>query len=193
MNASSLLNPHGPMSSVEVVLDLMNDNQRRLTRYLKRTDEDCLHWKPDPEANSIAVTLWHMARIVDVFLTQLVRGQTAEEEVWFQRGWSERTGYDPRGAGHDGWGAITGYSQEEVVTLPHLTRDQLTGYLDEVYACASQFLSLSTPDTIAEAAPGFGGRYTVYQVLTMALMDNVRHTGEILALQEMWKRANRSE
>ena len=36
---------------------------------------------------------------------------------------------------------------------------------------------------LAQAAPGFGGRYTKYQVLSMALMDQVRHLGEIYVLK----------
>jgi hypothetical protein len=38
-------------------------------------------------------------------------------------------------------------------------------------------------EDLAQAAPGFGGRYTKYQVLSMALMDQVRHLGEIYVLK----------
>ncbi len=42
---------------------------------------------------------------------------------------------------------------------------------------------------LAEPAPGFDGHYTKYQVLSMALLDNVRHLGEVRTLKAMWERS----
>ena len=41
---------------------------------------------------------------------------------------------------------------------------------------------------LAEPAPGFDERYTKYQVLSMALLDNVRHLGEVRTLKAMRER-----
>jgi hypothetical protein len=37
-------------------------------------------------------------------------------------------------------------------------------------------------------APGFEGRFSKYQCIQMALMDNARHLGEIYTLKAMWER-----
>jgi hypothetical protein len=98
------------MNANDVLIDLLEDNRRRLKRTIEQISDESLYWHPDRETNSIAVTVWHMARIFDVFLTRQVGGQPAEEESWFKHGWAVRTNYDPRGLGRDGWGMVMGYS-----------------------------------------------------------------------------------
>ncbi len=176
------------MTANDVLVDLLNDNLRRLHRVMEVMDEDCLYWTPDPEANSIAVTVWHMARVFDVFLNQHVQGKEATNEVWFSGGWAERTGYDPRGIGRDGWGSVNGYTREEVAAIPHLNREELLGYIDEVKADVSAFLARTSIEELLQAGVGFEGKYSGYQLIQMALLDNVRHLGEIFALKAMWER-----
>ena len=78
-----------PIHTVQgVLIDLLEDNRRRLQRHLDRIGETCLHWMPTPETNSIAVTIWHMGRLLDVFLTRQAMGLPAEEESWFRKGWT---------------------------------------------------------------------------------------------------------
>ena len=106
------------MNANDVLIDLLEDNRRRLQRVFGLMSDDCLVWKPEADANSIAITVWHMARMMDVFLTQQARGDLPEEECWFQQGWAGQTGYDPRGTGQNGWGMLTGYTQDEVAAIP---------------------------------------------------------------------------
>jgi hypothetical protein len=129
------------MNANDVLIDLLEDNGRRLHRVFNRMNDECVYWQPDMETNSIAITIWHMARIFDVFLTQQVKGDFSEDACWFRHGWAGQTGYDPRGIGQNGWGIITGYTLEEVDAIPQLTRGQLLGYLDEVYGLVKEYLS----------------------------------------------------
>ncbi len=113
------------MTPNDVLIDLLEDNRRRLSRLLSTINDDTLYWQPEEDANNIAITIWHMARIFDVFLTQQAMGRLAEEECWFLYGWAVQTGYDPRGIGQNGWGMLTGYTQVEVAAIPKLTREQM--------------------------------------------------------------------
>ena len=176
------------MNVNDVLIDLLEDNRRRLHRGLGIMSDNCLLWRPEPGANSIAITIWHMARILDVFLTQQAKGDTSGQECWFRNGWAERTGYDPRGLGQNGWGMLAGYSQEEVAAMPQLSRDQVVDYLDEVYDTVKEYLAGITPENLQTPGAGFDGRYTIYQCIQMALLDNVRHLGEIYAIEASWKR-----
>jgi len=176
------------MNANAVLIDLLEDNHRRLHRGLSNMSDDCLLWNPEPGANSIAITIWHMARIFDVFLTQQAKGDPAGQECWFRNGWAERTGYDPRGIGQNGWGMLAGYSQEEVAAMPQLSRDQVLGYLNEVYSTVNEYLAGITPEKLQTPGAGFDGRYTKYQCIQMALLDNTRHLGEIFAIEASWKR-----
>ncbi len=176
------------MNANDVLIDFLEDNRRRLKRAFTSMSDDRVAWQPEPGANSIAVTAWHMARILDVFLTRQVRGSSVEEECWFQQGWADQTGYDPRGLGQNGWGMLTGYTAEQAAALPHLSCEQLLGYLDQVYDRVREYVVATPIETLLTPAAGFEGRFTKYQCIQMALMDNVRHLGEIYAIKASWER-----
>ena len=69
-----------------------------------------------------------------------------------------------------------------------MSREQLLGYLDDVYAATKEYLRSISNQELQALAPGFEGQFTRYQCIQMALMDNVRHLGEILALMARWER-----
>jgi hypothetical protein len=176
------------MNANEVLIDLLEDNRRRLYRAFNEMSDECLAWQFETGANNIIVTMWHMGRILDVFLTLQALGLASDEECWFRCGWAERTGYDPRGFGQNGWGILTGYTQEEVKNMPSLTREQALGYLNDVYDTVKEYL-LNTPmEKLETPGIGFDGKYSQYQCIQMALLDNIRHLGEIFAIQSSWKR-----
>ena len=176
------------MNANDVIIDLLEDTRRRLRRVMGQISDECLYWTPDPEANSIAVTVWHMGRLFDVFLTQQARGQAAENECWMRLGWAERTGYDPRGIGRDGWGSVNGYTLEEVDAIPRFTKAQLLAYIDDVYDTVKAYVSDTPMEELQTPGAGFEERYSKYQCIQMALMDNARHLGEIYTLKAMWER-----
>ena len=178
------------MNANDVLIDLLEDNRRRLHRVIGEMSDDLLHWTPDPGANSIAITVWHMGRLFDVFLTRQVNGDIAEKECWFSRGWAHKMGYDPRGIGRDGWGSVNGYTAVEVAAIPRFTREQLLAYFDDVHDTVKTYLRNTPIDELQTAASGFDGQYTRYQCIQMALLDNVRHLGEIFSLRAMWDRRN---
>jgi hypothetical protein len=111
---------------------------------------------------------------------------------WQRGGWAAEIGYDPRGIGSDGWGSLNGYTRQEVKAMPRYTLAQLLGYLDEVYDAVRGYLNTTPMKALVEAAPGFDGRYTKYQVISMALNDNIRHLGEIKALKALRERSLRT-
>lgn len=179
------------MNANDVLIDLLEDNRRRLIRALGDISDDCLFWKPYKEANNILVTVWHMGRILDVFMTQQAKGCASKDECWFRLGWADRTGYDPRGTGLEGWGMLTGYTQDEVALMPRFTREQVLGYLNDVYDGVREFLTITPIEKLLTPGNGFGGEYSQYQCIQMALMDNVRHLGEIYSLKTGWNRLMR--
>jgi hypothetical protein len=178
------------MTKKEVLLELLDDNTKRIHHLLKESESSCLQWSPDEEANSIAVTLWHVSRIHDVFLTQHIMGKPADDEVWFKSGWAEKAGYDPLGIGTNGWGAITGYIKEEVDEIPQLSAELLLGYYDETSNAIKEFLERSTDKQLEKASIGFEEKYTNYFWIRHALFDLTRHVGEMMALKAMWDRAH---
>lgn len=171
------------------MVDYLDDNLRRLRRTLSALIDEGLHWRVDAETNSIAVILWHMGRLLDVFFTQHVLGMASEQECWIAGGWAEKTGYDPRGLGRDGWGSVNEYTLEEVAAMPQFDLEILLNFIQEVYATVRKYL-LDTPMLeLTKASSGFDGQFTRYQVISMAIMDNVRHLGEIRLIRSLWERS----
>ena len=77
MKESRLLFAHDALNANEVMIDYLDDTRRRLKRNMSEVDLEGLHWTPDPGANGIAVTMWHMGRLFDLFLTQQVQGESS--------------------------------------------------------------------------------------------------------------------
>lgn len=176
------------MQGKELLLDLLDDNTKCVHQLLDETTDECLHWQPDLDANSIAVTLWHTSRVFDVFMTQHIKDQPNEKEVWMQKGWVEKTSYDPRGLGVNGWGMLTGYSLDEMRQIPRFGKEVLRGYYDEMVAVIQTYLGETSEEELAQPAPGFKGRRTKFHWVRHPLFDLTRHVGEMLALKAMWER-----
>jgi hypothetical protein len=179
------------MSANDVIVDLLENNRWRLKRVIEPMTDACLHWTSHPEANSIAVTSWHMGRLFDVFLIQQAKGEPTENECWIVRGWAQRTGYDPRGIGRDGWGSVNGHTPEEVAAIPRFTKQQLLAYFDDVHDSVKTYVRQTSMEELQTPGADFEGRYSKYQCIQMALLDNARHLGEIYTLKAMWDRTQR--
>ena len=176
------------MNGKSVLLTFLEDSRKRYHWVVGELAEAALYWQPDPEANSIAITIWHVARVFDVFLTEKLLDLPSDEELWFQNGWAERTGYDPRGLGVNKWGNLIGYTTAEVQSVPRLTGDQLLSYLDETANAVGNFIEALPGGGLDQAAAGDGSEYTNFNWLKLATLNMTRHIGEILALKAMYER-----
>lgn len=112
----------------ELLAEWIGDLRGALERQLARTSDAALHWRAARETNSIGDTVWHVARWLDL-VTMWLSNAAPETQHWIADGWAARTGYDPRGIGTDGLGAISGSSFAEVEAIPKLRADQLHEYL----------------------------------------------------------------
>lgn len=176
------------MNGSQVLIELIQDNANRIYGILDTCNPNCLHWTPDREANSIAVTIWHATRACDVHMTQHILKQPAEAETWYASGWADKVGYKPHGIGTYGWGIVTGYSVKEVRLIPTMSAQVLSGYFDEVMSAVQTYLE-NTPDEMLNAPSlGFESKQTNYFWIRHTLFDLTRHVGEMLAIQAMWAR-----
>ena len=176
------------MQDNELLAEWVNDLARDIRGQIGELSHAQLYWQPDAEANSIGITVWHVARGIDLLLARALENRPAEEEQWHTRGWREQTGYDPRGIGFEGWGVITGYTQEEVKAIPHLSATELLTYLDQVCFATRDYLRALTPDALHQNTPFFGGTRTRYRWVKGFLKGSLAHVGEIQAMIEMQKR-----
>lgn len=173
------------MTNTELLVDLITESAKTLLRHVDPLDAEALAWRPDPLANSIGLTVWHMSRWWDLLVVVLLENRTPDEEQWHTRGWREKTGYDPRGIGFNGFGAITGYSAEEADAVPAMAREDLMTYFDQtVEALRTKLLSLGD-EALQQPAPGSHQGVIAYVWLRAILLGIVGHVGEIEAMVGM--------
>jgi uncharacterized damage-inducible protein DinB len=174
------------MQGKQVLLDLLEDNNGRVHQLLEECNDVLLHWQSDPEANSIASTLWHVSHVFDVFMNQHIQDLPYQQEAWFQSGWEQKTGYNPHGSGTNGWGMLTDYRVQEMQKIPALEKEVLRRYFDEVISVIRSFLEQTGEQELAKAAPGYAGRQTKFFWIRHALFDLTRHVGEMMAFKPSW-------
>jgi DinB superfamily len=142
-----------------------------------------LAFQPDPQGNSIGVTVWHFSRWLDV-VGRAFASQPPSGELWHTAGWAARTGYDPTGIGIQGLGVLTGYTRAEVVQVPALSAAELLDYLNRVTDRLLQALDGMPTQVLHAPAPGLGTR-SRYSLLSTVLQGSFGHVGEIEALKAM--------
>lgn len=86
---------------------------------------DRLIERPAPGTNSIAWLVWHLARIQDDHIAELLDA----DQVWVEDAWAGRFGLDP-----DPSNTGYGHSAEEVATVRPDSPEVLLEYLDAVTA-----------------------------------------------------------
>ena len=176
------------MDGKMVLLSILEDSRKRYHWVVGELDDAALYWQPDPEANSIAITIWHVSRVFDVFLAQKLMAVPAAQELWFRNGWADRTGYDPRGLGVNDWGNLIGYTPDEVKAVPHLDGEQLLLYFDEAVTAFGNFIESMAVHELDEPSAGEKGHYRNFDWLKLGLLNMTRHIGEILAIKAMYER-----
>lgn len=172
------------MNIQELLLDWLDTLAARLTEEIEDTPATAFVWQPDAEANSIALTLWHIGRAWDVLRVRVLQQGPVTQEIWHQAGWRERTGYDPTGKGWDGVGNLAGYTPAEVAEVPKQSKEELLTYLQQVHAPLHTAIANLGPDDLFAVVE----EQSVYAWISNFIRDGYEHLGEIKAIKAMWQR-----
>lgn len=142
------------MLTTELIVEWVDDLERKVRRRIEGLSVEQLAWRPDPGANPISATVWHFSRWLDLMTVCALQGRPQDQQLWFTLGWVARTGYDPRGLGEHGYGTMTGYTLEEVGGIPVLSADDLLEYLGQGSTALRTYLRSLDPDTRRAPAAG---------------------------------------
>jgi uncharacterized damage-inducible protein DinB len=93
---------------------------------------DDLQWRPSPEANSIGWLLWHVSRVQDHHISELLD----EPQLWASGDWASsfQLEPDPTNTGY-------GHTPADVDTVCAESPEAVTAYCDAVAARTRSFLS----------------------------------------------------
>jgi len=180
------------MRDIDIMLDLLEAEYNGMNKDVAEMVglETAVNWQPDSEANSINLTVWHLARVADFCLSHRIEGQDPDQQRWFTDGLAEKTGYDPRGVGAGGMGILTGYTREDVAAIPPFDFSDTLGYFNGVYENLLDHLKALPDGGLDAPVPGEGEQKSVYFWCRVILIDATRHQGEIQAIKAMWERQN---
>ena len=135
-----------------------------------------LHFVPEGESHSIAWVIWHGARVEDLIVQQVIRGQPSE---WETGGWAERTGLPAQGHG-------TGQTTEEARAIRIADLAEFRRYADKVGALTQQLLSEMSDEDLQREVKLRDRVETVGQCITLHLITHLNgHRGEINLLRGM--------
>jgi uncharacterized damage-inducible protein DinB len=139
-----------------------------------------LAWRADPDANSIAWLLWHLARVQD----DHVAGVAGIPQVWTAQGWSTRFAlpFDD---------AEIGYGQDaaDVAAVRPESPTLLTGYLDAVHQQTLRYLGTITDADLDHVVDeGWDPPVTLGVRLVSVVNDDLQHVGQAALLRGMVER-----
>lgn len=157
------------MLSTELLSEAFGRIRELVHAALKDADLDLLTFRADPEANTIAWLLWHLTRVQDDHIADLM----GADQVWTADGWADRFAlpFDP---------AATGYGQNAAdVAAVRPDATLLAGYHDAVHTCTIQYLStLAETDFARIVDTRWDPPVTLAVRLVSILSDDLQHAGQ---------------
>jgi hypothetical protein len=100
---------------------------------------DELATAPAPGANTIGWLIWHLTRVEDHHVAELL----GTDQIWTTGDWAARCGLDP-----DPDNTGYGHGPEQVLSVRPESPDVLLGYLDAVHQRTCNMLQALSPDDL---------------------------------------------
>jgi len=168
------------MGAIETLQEGFSRVAPGVHRVVRDLDERALTWRADPEANTIAWLVWHIARVQDAQIAPLAEA----EEVWKAGGWARRFDlpFDD---------SASGYGQDsDDVGRVRASADLLVGYLDAVTTTTARYLStLHDGDLVRVVDTRWDPPVTLGVRLVSILADDLQHLGQAAYVRGLAERA----
>jgi hypothetical protein len=170
----------GTDMSTELLSDAFGRISEVVHSALRGASIDVLTYRVDPGANTMAWLIWHLTRVQDDHISDLLE----QEQVWTTGSWVDRFGlpFDP---------GATGYRQSAGdVAAVRAEAGLLAGYYDAVHTRTMTYL-----DTLAEADlsrivdTSWDPPVTLAVRLISILSDDLQHAGQASYVRGLAMRA----
>jgi hypothetical protein len=143
-------------------------------------DVDALVESPEPGSNPIAWLIWHLTRVQDDHIAELIPA----EQLWASGDWAAQFGLDP-----DPHNTGYGHSAEDVATVRPQRPEVLLDYLDAVDARTRDFLNgLSPADLDRVVDRRWDPPVTLGVRLVSVADDGVQHAGQAAYVRGLLER-----
>ncbi len=153
-------------------LQSLSESQSALMQAVDGLSQEELMTQPQPGANHIAFTLWHMLRVEDWFFHYLFQ---RVPQVWESEKWHEKLNLpdDPRVTGF-------GYTAEQVASFPSVPLRDLIAYGEAVRASTVDYLRSLGPARFDEIVKSrLFGEVSMGNLIGHLLLEIAQHVGQI--------------
>jgi Protein of unknown function (DUF664) len=168
------------MLSAELLTEAFGRIREIVHSGLEDASIEVLTFRADPEANTIAWLVWHLARGQDDHIADLLGG----EQVWTAGGWFDRLDlpFDPMATGY-------GQSSADVAAM-RADAGLLAGYYDAVHTRTIDYLRTLTDADFAKIVDtSWDPPVTLAVRLVSILSDNLQHAGQASYVRGLAERA----
>jgi hypothetical protein len=129
-----------------------------------------LAWAPVAGANPIGWLVWHLTRVQDHHISELL----GDDQVWVSGDWAARFGLapDPHNTGY-------GHDEKQVAAVRPDSAQTLVDYYDAVAARTAALIAEATPEALDRVVDRrWDPPVTLGVRLTSVLADDLEHVGQ---------------
>ena len=165
------------MEGTAMVIDSLGRIQNTIRRVLNGLPEEHLYYRPTPDANPICWLIWHLTRVQDHHMSDLL----GKEQLWTADGWHAKFGL-PADIANTG----TRHTKEDVETV-RADAETLQGYYDAVYERSQEVLNALSPEDLDREInePQYTPLPTIGVRLASIISDNTQHAGQAMYVRGM--------
>ena len=168
------------MEGQQLIIDGYGRILQILERSLKGLTQEDLNELPHPDCNSMGWLAWHLTRVQDHHLADLI----GEEQLWFRDGWHAKfnRASDPSdiGFGHSS-ADVAAFKAPDVETLLEYHRVVLEQSKHYVNTLSAQDLDRELNEPQYQPLPTVGVR------IISVMSDNLRHAGQVAYVRGLLK------
>lgn len=170
------------MESTDVLTEAFGRLQPLVKSACEGLTQDQLELRPDSDANSIGWLIWHLTRVQDDHVADLVHSK----QIWIEQGWQEQFGLylpaDDIGYGHN---------STDVAKVRGLSPEQLLGYYaqtqERTMSVLTGFTSVDLDHVIDDS---WDPPVTTGARLVSVLGDCLEHVGQAAYLRGLVERGS---
>jgi len=158
------------MDTASLLLELYGRIPPLAARAVDGLDVEELCTAPEPGANTVGWLVWHLARVQDHHVAELL----GTEQVWVRGDWARRTGLepDPSNTGY-------GHTAEEVASVRPENSEVLLDYLEVVQDRTTEMLEGLAPEALDRVVDDrWDPPVTLGVRLVSIADDSLQHAGQ---------------
>ena len=169
------------MDTNELLEELFSRVDEHVENTLDGLDPDVLATIPEPGSNTIGWLLWHLTRVQDVHITELLE----RDQVWVRGSWAARFGLDASEASDVGYG----HTAEQMARVRPESAAAIRDYYVAVRARTRELLgSVTAADLDRIVDRRWDPPVTMGVRLVSIVDDNIQHAGQAAYVKGLLQR-----